>query len=327
MGGQNRLPLLQIVDFMNGVHMGEASTLYPFSAIVGQEQMKRALCLNAVHPGIGGVLISGERGTAKRTAVRALAGLLADSRVVELPLNATEDRVVGTLRIDELMATGERVLVPGVLSEADGNILYIDEVNLLEDHIVDLILDAAATGVCRIEREGVSEEMPARFVLVGTMNPEEGTLRPQLLDRFGLSVRIEGIQDPDARVGIMKLRHAFDEDPAAFRAKYEEEENALAAKIEAGKKLLPSVTADDSILRKIAVISIELGVDGHRADLTLLRASMAHAAFEGRMAVSEEDLTAVADMVYRHRMRTLPFEQVREFDHTEIERILRETGD
>ena len=339
---------------------------YPFTAIVGQEQMKMGLILNLIDPNVGGVLVFGEKGTAKSTAVRALTSLLPEipvvegcryrcnpdepkklcdecrakleagetlhkvyvpMRVVDLPVSATEDRVVGTMDMEEAISKGRKNFEPGILADANRGILYVDEVNLLEDHIVDLLLDAAAMGINTVEREGISVSHPARFVLVGTMNPEEGELRPQLLDRFGLSVRIEGIRDPDARVGIMKLRHAFDEDPAAFRAKYEEEECALAAKIEAGKKLLPSVTADDSILRKIAVISIELGVDGHRADLTLLRASMAHAAFAGRMAVSEEDLTAVADMVYRHRMRTLPFEQVREFDHTEIERILRETGD
>ena len=336
---------------------------YPFTAIEGQKQMKAGLILNLIDPNVGGVLVFGEKGTAKSTAVRAIAELLPEiavvegcrfrcdpddprrlcsecrariaagetlkkvfvpMKVVDLPVSATEDRVVGTMDMEEAIAEGKKRFEPGILAEANRGILYVDEVNLLEDHIVDLLLDAAAMGVNTVEREGISVSHPARFVLVGTMNPEEGELRPQLLDRFGLSVRIEGIRDPEARVRIMKLRHEYDEDPEAFRKKYEEEENALARRIEAAKERLANVSADDAILRKIAQLSIALEVDGHRADLTLLRASMARAAFHGREKVLEEDLVEVADMVYRHRMRTLPFEQVREFDHTQIGKILAE---
>ena len=202
--------------------------------------MKRALLLVAVQPKIGGVLILGERGTAKTTAVRAMPGILGDeTRVVELPLNATEDRVVGTLHVGALMKSGERKFVPGVLSEADGQILYVDEINLLEDHIVDLLLDAAATGVCHVEREGMSEEYPARFVLVGTMNPEEGSLRPQLLDRFGLSVRVTGSLSPQERLELVRRQEAFEDDAEAFCARFSASEQRLAFEIARAKELYP----------------------------------------------------------------------------------------
>ena len=334
---------------------------YPFTAIVGQEQMKEGLILNLIDPGIGGILVFGEKGTAKSTAVRAVAELLPEMpavrgcryrcdprdpdalcdecrerlakegaleteyvkmRVVDLPVSATEDRVTGTMDMEAAIRKGRKLFEPGILADANRGILYVDEVNLLEDHIVDLLLDAAAMGVNTVEREGVSVSHPARFVLVGTMNPEEGELRPQLLDRFGLSVRIEGITDPGERVRIMKRRQAYDADPAAFSASFAGEEQALAERIRGAAERLGSVDYSDEILRLIATLSVDLGVDGHRSDLTLLKAARAHAAFAGRDSVEKEDLTAVADMVYRHRMRSLPFEQVREFDHTVIERIL-----
>ena len=284
---------------------------YPFSAIVGQDDMKTALMLVAVQPRIGGVLISGERGTAKTTAVRAMPGILNHAeRVVELPLNATEDRVVGTLRIDALMKTGEREFVPGVLAEANGSILYVDEINLLEDHIVDLLLDAAATGICHIEREGVSRTYPAQFVLVGTMNPEEGSLRPQLLDRFGLSVKVSGSLTQDERLELLRRHMAFEDDPEAFCARYEQAERDLAERIRMAGELYPSVAYPDAMTLFAAGICSELAVDGYRADLTLMRTARAVAALDGRSAVESADVLLAARYVLPHRMKRLPFEEV-----------------
>lgn len=283
---------------------------YPFAAIVGQEDMKLALCLNAVQPHIGGVLILGERGTAKTTAVRGLPAVLEGaSRVVELPLNATEDRVVGTLRVDTLMKTGEREFVPGVLAEADGNILYVDEINLLEDHIVDLLLDAAATGVCRIEREGVSQTYPARFVLVGTMNPEEGMLRPQLLDRFGLSVRVAGNLAREERLELVRRQIAFEDDPNGFRARYAEQERNLARRIAEARKRYPHVTLSDGMASLAAGVCSHVGADGYRADITMMRTSRAIAALDGRGEVTVEDIFTAARFALPHRVKRLPFEE------------------
>lgn len=283
---------------------------YPFAAIVGQEDMKLALCLNAVQPHIGGVLILGERGTAKTTAVRGLPAVLGDaSHVMELPLNATEDRVVGTLRVDTLMKTGEREFVPGVLAEADGNVLYVDEINLLEDHIVDLLLDAAATGVCRIEREGVSRTYAAQFVLVGTMNPEEGTLRPQLLDRFGLSVRVAGNLTREERLELVRRQIAFEDDPDGFRARYAEQERSLAHRIAAARERYPHVTFSDGMASLAAGVCSHVGVDGYRADITMMRAARAVAALDGRGEVTAEDIFTAARFVLPHRVKRLPFEE------------------
>lgn len=283
---------------------------YPFAAIVGQEDMKLALCLNAVQPHIGGVLILGERGTAKTTAVRGLPAVLEDaSRVVELPLNATEDRVVGTLRVDALMKTGEREFVPGVLAEADGNILYVDEINLLEDHIVDLLLDAAATGVCRVERDGVSQTYPAHFVLVGTMNPEEGMVRPQLLDRFGLSVRVAGNLAREERLELVRRQIAFEDDPDGFRAHYAEQEQSLARRIAEARKRYPQVTFSDGMASLAAGVCSHVGVDGYRADITMMRAARAVAALGGRGEVAAEDVFAAARFALPHRVKRLPFEE------------------
>jgi len=319
---------------------------YPFSAIVGQDRMKMALVLNAINPAIGGVLIRGEKGTAKSTAVRALARLLPDQeivagchfgchpadreslcldcqaklargeellsttrrmRVVELPINASEDRVVGTIDLEAALKEGSRRFEPGVLAEANRNILYVDEVNLLDDHIVDVLLDAAAMGVNVVEREGVSVMHPARFILVGTMNPEEGELRPQLLDRFGLCVDVEGIRDLDKRVEIVEKRAAWDEDPTQFAAEHAGSETEIRDRIVEGIATFPEVSIPRSILGLIAEISIALEVDGHRADLVCSRAAQAEAAFEKAPTVGTEHVTRVADMVYAHRVRSLPF--------------------
>ena len=284
---------------------------YPFSAIVGQDAMKRALLLVAVQPKIGGVLILGERGTAKTTAVRAMPGILGDeTRVVELPLNATEDRVVGTLHVGALMKSGERKFVPGVLSEADGQILYVDEINLLEDHIVDLLLDAAATGVCHVEREGMSEEYPARFVLVGTMNPEEGSLRPQLLDRFGLSVRVTGSLSPQERLELVRRQEAFEDDAEAFCARFSASEQRLAFEIARAKELYPNVVFPDDVAEFSSGLCSEVSVDGYRADIAMMRTARAEAALDGRDRVTRDDVLTAARFVLPHRLKRLPFEEV-----------------
>jgi Mg-chelatase subunit ChlI len=320
---------------------------FPFTAIVGQERMKLGLLLNAVLPGIGGVLIRGERGTGKSTAVRALARLLpaqravvgchygcdpADRaalcrdcqdrlhqgedplpvtsrrmRVVELPINASEDRVVGTIDLEAALKEGEKRFEPGVLAEANRNILYVDEVNLLDDHIVDVLLDAAAMGVNVVEREGVSVSHPARFILVGTMNPEEGELRPQLLDRFGLCVDVEGIRDLDQRVSIVEQRAGWEEDPAAFHARHADAEDEVRDRIAEGITTYPEVEVSRAILRLIAQLSIALEVDGHRSDLVCARAAQAKAAYDRCEQVDVEHVTDVAEMVYAHRLHTAPF--------------------
>ena len=282
---------------------------YPFTAIVGQDDMKLALSLIAVQPAIGGVLISGERGTAKTTAVRALPAVLGGNiRVIELPLNASEDRVVGTLRLDTLMKSGEREFVPGLMAEADGQILYVDEINLLEDSVVDLLLDAAATGVCRVEREGVSMALPARFVLIGTMHPEEGSLRPQLLDRFGLSVRVSGSLSAEERLTLIRRQTAFERDPAAFLAAWQGEENALAARIRKAAERYPEVLFSDDTARFASGICTDLGVDGYRGDITLIRTARAVAALDGRTTANREDVLLAARFVLPHRMKKMPFE-------------------
>lgn len=319
--------------------------VYPFTAIVGQEDMKLSLILNVINPALGGVLIKGEKGTAKSTAVRALAELLPamevvegckyhcdpkDSnhfcdacaaksdkleiattkmRVVELPVSATEDRVVGTLDIEHAIKKGEKKFEPGILALANRNILYVDEINLLDDHVVDVLLDAAAMGVNTVEREGVSYSHPAKFVLVGTMNPEEGDIRPQLLDRFGLSVVVAGEHEPLQRVEVIKRRLAYELDADAFIASFREEQEALAAKIIAAKKILSKVKISDELLTKVAEIAIALSVDGHRADITVIKTALTVAAYGGREQVELEDLKIAAKLVLPHRMRRRPFEE------------------
>ncbi len=324
-------------------------TVYPFTAIVGQERMCRALTLNAVNPRIGGVLIRGERGTAKSTAARALAALLPEVEIVgdcrfgcdpdrpttwcteckerhangedlpilkrqtpfvDLPVSATEDRVVGTLDIEKAIKAGERHFEPGVLAAANRGLLYIDEVNLLDDHVVDVLLDSAALGMNIVEREGISFSHPARYILVGTMNPEEGDLRPQLLDRFALSVEIRGLRDAYDRVLIMERNINFETDPDKFYKEWQEKELYLSDQIEAAREQVDQVTYSRSDLHSIAYLTSSFQVDGHRSDLVILKAARAHAAFEGRNSISERDIALAAELALPHRLRRGPFQQV-----------------
>ncbi|WP_448593368.1 putative cobaltochelatase [Thermoflexus hugenholtzii] len=322
--------------------------VFPFTAIVDQERMKRALVLCAIYPQIGGVLIRGERGTAKSTAARALAALLPEidvvadcpfscdphqpaawctlcrervergetlpvarrkTRFVDLPVSATEDRVVGTLDIERAIQKGERRFEPGVLAMANRGLLYVDEVNLLDDHIVDVLLDAAAMGVNVVEREGISFQHPARFILVGTMNPEEGDLRPQLLDRFALCVNVEGVRDPAQRAEILRRNLAFEQDPEGFRAEWEPYERQLSEEIAVARERLPHVVHTPRDLLLIAGLVASLGVDGHRADLVILKAARAHAAFKGRDQITEEDILLAAELALPHRLKRRPFDE------------------
>jgi len=321
--------------------------IFPFTAIVGQERMKRALVLNAISPLIGGVLIRGERGTAKSTAVRALAALLPDiavvadcpfncdpqrpelmcdgcrerhaagealpasmhrTRFVDLPVSATEDRVVGTLDIEKAIKLGERRFEPGVLAAANRGVLYVDEVNLLDDHVVDLLLDSAAMGVNVVEREGISFSHPSRFILVGTMNPEEGELRPQLLDRFALCVDITGIPDADSRVEILRRRVEYEADSDEFTLAWHGAEGMLSERIAQARELLPQVGYDTRDLYVIAQLTSEMDVDGHRADIVILKTALAQAAFEGRERICETDILLAAELALPHRLRRKPFE-------------------
>ena len=284
-------------------------TPYPFSAIVGQEKMKNAILLCVADPGIGGVLIRGEKGTAKTTAVRGLVNLLRDTSVVELPLGATEDRVAGSIDIEYALQTGEKKFEPGILAQAHENILYIDEVNLLEDHIVDIILDAAAMGVNYIEREGISYTHPAKFILVGTMNPEEGDLRPQLIDRFGLSVEISGERDEQRRTEIMKRRIAYEKDPLHFRKTYEKEDEKVREMLFTAREILPKVEVPDSIYSLTTRIALKAEVDGHRGDITMIRAGSCFAALRGSLVVEDRDIRQAAELVLPHRMRRRPFDE------------------
>ncbi len=323
--------------------------IYPFTAIVGQARMKRALILNAVDPRIGGVLIRGERGTAKSTAARAMAALLpqievfVDSpfnddphspntwsdwvkewkatgkelqvamrqiRFIDLPVSATEDRVVGTLDIEKAIQKGERHFEPGVLAAANRGLLYIDEVNLLDDHVVDLLLDSAAMGRNIVEREGISFSHPARFILVGTMNPEEGDLRPQLLDRFALSVEIRGIREARERVLIMERNLAFEADPDAFQQNWLPREQELSQQIEHARQVLDQVTHTSRDLLAIAALTSSLNVDGHRSDLVILKTARAHAAFENRRNIADRDIALAAELALPHRIKRGPFHQV-----------------
>ena len=283
---------------------------YPFSAVVGQERLKLALILSAVSPGIGGVLIRGEKGTAKSTVVRGLGPLLGSaSRVVELPIGATEDRVVGSLDLTRVLRDGQAHFTPGLLAKADDGVLYIDEVNLLSDHLVDVLLDAAASGRVTVERDGVSHTQSARFVLVGTMNPEEGELRPQLLDRFGLVVDVAGPRDVDERVSIVTARMAFDADPAGFSDRHDAAETELASRISHARSALPDVMLPASELRRIAGICAHLDVDGLRGDIVMARTAAAHAAWRGASEVTEDDVRVAAELALPHRRRRNPFDE------------------
>ncbi len=278
---------------------------FPFTALIGQGALQQALLLAAVDPSIGGVLVSGPRGTAKSTAARALAELLPDGQFVTLPLGASDEHVTGTL--DLAGALGEQVVrfSPGLLARAHRGVLYVDEVNLLADALVDVLLDAAASGVNTVERDGISQSHAARFALIGTMNPEEGELRAQLLDRFGLMVELANCTDAGERQRIVKARLAFDLDPAAFRAGHEAERLALVARIGRAREALGAVTIDDAVHAHVAQLCLDAGVDGLRADLVMLRAARALAALDGAAAVRVEHVTRVADDVLRHR-RTVP---------------------
>jgi len=322
--------------------------IYPFTAIVGQERMKRALILNAIDQRIGGVLIRGERGTGKSTAARAMAALLPEIEVfcdspfnddpqapetwsdwvkeqkgngsklkvctrkisfIDLPVSATEDRVVGTLDIEKAIQRGERHFEPGVLASANRGLLYIDEVNLLDDHVVDILLDSAAMGVNIVEREGISFSHPARFILIGTMNPEEGDLRPQLTDRFALSVEIRGIDNARDRVQIIQNNVAFEADPEGFRQEWLPHEQELAEKIVKARKMVDQVKYTTRDLLSIAGLTSSLHVDGHRADLVILKAARAQAAFDGRVRISDMDIAIAAELALPHRIRRGPFQQ------------------
>ncbi|KAB1987331.1 putative cobaltochelatase [Streptomyces triticiradicis] len=318
------------------------STPYPFTAIVGQDDLRLALLLNAVSPAVGGVLVRGEKGTAKSTAVRALSALLPEvdviagcrfscapaspdpacpdgphetgpgtprpARMVELPVGASEDRLVGALDIERALAEGVKAFEPGLLADAHRGILYVDEVNLLHDHLVDLLLDAAAMGASYVEREGVSVRHAARFLLVGTMNPEEGELRPQLLDRFGLTVEVAASREPDQRVEVVRRRLAYDDDPAGFAARWAGEEAAVRARIVAARALLPSVRLGDGALRQIAATCAAFEVDGMRADIVMARTATALAAWAGRTDVLAEDVRQAALLALPHRRRRNPFD-------------------
>lgn len=326
--------------------MSSKNYLYPFTGIVGQEKMKEALILNIINPALGGVLIRGEKGTAKSTLVRGLANLLAERdenfcefhcdpekpdeycdqclekykagekiekkrgkmKVVNLPISATEDRVVGTLDIEHAIKTGEKKFEKGILAQSNRNILYVDEINLLDDHIVDVLLDSAAMGVNSIEREGISFSHPAKFVLVGTMNPEEGDLRPQLLDRFGLVVDVAGERETAKRVEVVKRRLEFESEPEKFIKKYEKEEKDLMEKIEKSREILKKVRCSDEMYETAAKISIALNVDGHRADISVIKTAITIAAYEGREEVIKEDMLRAAVLALPHRMRKTPFE-------------------
>lgn len=297
------------------------SEVFPFAAIVGQEMMKKGLLLNLVNMSLGGVLILGEKGTAKSTAVRALADLMPGLRVVNLPVSATEDRVVGTLDIEHAVREGEKRFEPGLLAAAHGHILYVDEINLLDDAIVDALLDAAAMGVNTVEREGISHSHPSRFVLIGTMNPEEGELRPQLLDRFALSVEVNGEREVTNRMEVIRRRLAFESDHVQFRRTYEKEQAELRRRVERARELLQRIEPSEDLLVWTATVGIRLGVDGHRADIMLMKTAMALAAFQGRTRIVPEDMVEAAMMVMPHRMRKRPFEE-EAFDAEAIRTLL-----
>ena len=329
--------------------MHHKHVVYPFTAIVGQEDMRLGLILNAVDPRIGGVLIRGEKGTAKSTAVRGLSDLLPEIEivtgcpfncdpynlremcrtcqkaveqgqtlprlhkkmtVVELPISATEDRVVGSLDIRKALKEGIRALYPGVLAEANRNILYIDEVNLLDDHVANVLLDAAAMGVNIIEREGVSLHHPARFILVGTMNPEEGELRPQLLDRFGLCAQVKGLMDVEDRVEVVTQREEFDKDPWAFAARYEEAQLDLRDRIVTARELVKDVSISEERLDSVAEVCANLGIETLRADIVVTKAAKALAVLDGRIEVDDQDILKAMELALPHRLRKKPFEKV-----------------
>jgi magnesium chelatase subunit I len=331
----------------------QARPVFPFTAIVGQEEMKLALILNVIDPKIGGVMIMGDRGTGKSTTVRALVDLLPEIEVVandpfnshpkdpelmseevrekvqrnepievettkinmvDLPLGATEDRVCGTIDIEKALTEGVKAFEPGLLAKANRGILYVDEVNLLDDHLVDVLLDSAASGWNTVEREGISICHPARFILVGSGNPEEGELRPQLLDRFGMHAQIGTVKEPDLRVKIVEQRSTFDEQPSVFRSSYQESQDRLTDKLTAARKILPEVALNYDLRVQISQVCSELDVDGLRGDIVTNRAAKALASFEGRKEVTPEDIFRVITLCLRHRLRKDPLETIDEGD-------------
>ncbi|MCW2945868.1 MAG: hypothetical protein JWR24_2585, partial [Actinoallomurus sp.] len=332
--------------------------IYPFSAVAGLDDLKLALLINAVSPSVGGVLVRGEKGTAKSTIVRALAELLPGvavatdcrfscdpqapdpacpdgphdgeavrpARLVELPVGASEDRLVGSLDIERALAEGVRAYQPGLLAAAHRGVLYVDEVNLLHDHLVDLLLDAAAMGQSYVEREGVSVRHASRFLLVGTMNPEEGELRPQLLDRFGLTVEVAATRDPDERAEVVRRRLAYESDPAAFAANWSRADAELAWRIDRARDRLPGVVLPDGALRQITAVCAEFEVDGLRADLVMARAAIALAAWHDRRAVTAADVRVAARLALPHRRRRDPFDAPG-LDEEKLEDVLERTGD
>ncbi|MBS0377490.1 MAG: magnesium chelatase ATPase subunit I [Proteobacteria bacterium] len=330
---------------------------FPFSAIVGQDESRRALLVSAVDPGVGGVLLFGDRGTGKSTAVRALAQLLPpmpailacryqcdpertdlqceDCRrrphpkaglvpvpVVDLPLGATEDRVVGAIDLERALLEGKKVFEPGLLARANRGFLYVDEVNLLEDHLVDLLLDVAASGENIVERDGLSVRHPARFILVGSGNPEEGELRPQLLDRFGLSVEIRTPEELAVRVEVVRRRDEFDRHPEAFRQKWAKQDARVRTQLVAARKRLPTVGTPESTLRCVSELCMRLGTDGLRGELTLVRAARAYCAWQGDATCGPEHIRAMAAPALRHRLRRDPLDE--SASTTRIERALQE---
>ena len=326
-----------------------SSPVFPFTAIVGQEEMKLALELNVIDPKIGGVIIMGDRGTGKSTTIRAIADLLPEIAIVrddafnshptnpelmsseiltqfqnngtietelikipmvDLPLGATEDRVCGTIDIEKALTEGVKAFEPGLLAQANRGILYVDDVNLLDDHLVDILLDSAASGWNTVEREGISVRHPARFVLVGSGNPEEGELRPQLLDRFGMHAEIRTVKNPDLRVRIVEERTAFDQEPQIWVDKYQEQQTALRAKLVSAQDLLPSVEMDYDFRLKISQICSELDVDGLRGDIVVNRAAKAYAALDSRTVVTVDDISNIIVLCLRHRLRKDPLESI-----------------
>ena len=325
------------------------SRVFPFTAIVGQAEMKLALLLNVIDPRIGGVMIMGDRGTGKSTTIRALADLLPEIPVVagdpynsspndpdlqssevrerlqrgeslsegrcqvpmvDLPLGATEDRLCGTIDIEKALSEGVRAFEPGLLAKANRGLLYVDEVNLLDDHLVDVLLDSAASGWNTVEREGVSVRHPARFVLIGSGNPEEGELRPQLLDRFGMSVEVRTVRDPEQRVQVVDQRGQFDTDPVSFLTQFQGQQQGLQEKVVDAQERLGSVQMDPDLRLKISEVCGQLEVDGLRGDIVTNRAARALAAFEGRAEVNDDDVARVVACCLRHRLRKDPLEQV-----------------
>ena len=325
------------------------SPIFPFTAIVGQEEMKLALQLNVIDPKIGGVMIMGDRGTGKSTTIRAIADLLPEIEVVkddpfnshksdldlmgnevksaiqnnkpiettfikipmvDLPLGATEDRVCGTIDIEKALTEGIKAFEPGLLAKANRGLLYVDEVNLLDDHLVDILLDSAASGWNTVEREGISIRHPARFVLVGSGNPEEGELRPQLLDRFGMHAEIRTVKDPILRVKVVEERTSFDKNPTIWLQNYESQQQELRNKIIAAQKLLPTVEIEYSLRVKISEVCSQLDVDGLRGDIVTNRAAKAYATYNGREKVTVEDISKIITLCLRHRLRKDPLEAI-----------------